>query len=222
MMAMMLPIMFVSCSDDDNNNPPQEESASIIGTWGYENYFASFGEDGFYCSYLDEEFIDSGDYKQSGSIVTCSNAYFNRNTTFKIMNVTETEMIVEISYIDLNGNSEKKNMVLTKCGIESASKENPLIGRNISWNTYDTFGIITMNFNTYDSGVKTASKGSAKKYPLDFFYIYIDNKMYYQILRNNSIQVPTIGGWNTNYNDVSCWNIIISSDGSISFEGIDL
>lgn len=221
-MAMVLPMVFISCSDDDNNNPPQEESASIIGTWENDDYFVSFGEDGFYCCYLDEDFIDSGNYKQSDNIITCSNMYFNRNTTFNINHVTETEIGVEINYMDFSGNNKSKNMILTKSNIEPASKENPLIGRSISWNTYDMFGIIAMKFNTYNSGAKTASKGSAKNYPLDFFYIYVENRMYYQLLSNNSIQVPSIGGWNTNYGDVCCWNIIISPDGSISFESIDL
>lgn len=225
-LAMMLPIVFVSCSDngsDDNpNNPPQDEPLSIIGTWEYGDYFVSFGEDGFCCSYLDDEFIDSGDYEQSGDKVTCSNSYFNRNTIFKIKNMTETKMSVEISYMNLSGKNESRNMVLAKSSAEPVSKENPLVGRSISWNTYDTFGIISMNFDTYNSGEKTASKGSAKEYPLDFFYIYVNGKMYYQILQNNSIQVPSIGGWSTNYGDVCCWNITISPDGGISFEAVDL
>lgn len=79
-MAMVLPMVFISCSDDDNNNPPQEESASIIGTWENEDYFVSFGEDGFYCCYLDEDFIDSGNYKRSDNIITCSNMYFKRSS----------------------------------------------------------------------------------------------------------------------------------------------
>lgn len=226
MLVMALPMTFVSCSDSENNdnsnNPPQEEPVSIIGTWENGNYFVSFGDDGFYCSYLDEEFIDSGNYKEEENVIRCSNMYFNRNTTFNIIHATDTEITVEISYIDLSGDNKSKNMILTKSSIEPVLKENPLIGRSISWNTYDVFGTIAMNFNTYNSGAKTASKGNAKNYPLDFFYIYIGNKMYYQFLHNNSIQVPSIGGWNTNYEDVYCWNIIISPNGSISFETIDL
>ena len=223
---MVMPMVFVACSDSENNdnsnNPPQEESVSIIGTWENENYFVSFGDDGFYCSYFGDDFIDSGNYEQSDNEVTCVNTYFNRSTSFIVLDATENQISVEISYTDLSGNSNSKNMVLTKNDVEPALKENPLVGRSISWNTYDTFGIISMNFNTHNAGLKTASRGSAKNYPLDFFYIYIGNRMYYQLLRNSSIQVPSIGGWTTNYGEVACWEIIISSDGNIGFKSIDI
>lgn len=225
MLVMMLPILVMSsCSEDESNSDTnsKEDPISVVGTWENGKYFISFGEDGFYCSYLGDKFIDSGNYKLSGTEITCSNAYFNRETSFSVLDATATQISVKIKYVDLSGNNNSKSMVLTKCNIEPASKENPLIGRSISWNTYDTFGIISMNFNTYNSGVKTASRGSAKNYPLDFYYIYIGNRMYYQILKNSSIQVPSIGGWSTNYGDVSCWEITISPDGNIGFQSINI
>ena len=54
-------------------------------------------------------------------------------------------------------------------------------------------------------------------------YIYIGNKIYHQVLRNNSIQVPSIGGWSTNYNEVICWELHFSANGSIdSFDKIEI
>nr|DAF41321.1 MAG TPA: hypothetical protein [Caudoviricetes sp.] len=73
-----------------------------------------------------------------------------------------------------------------------------------------------MTFSTYNSGIKSASKGSAAKYPLNFFYIYIGERLYYQLLKSNSGQVPTIGSWNTSYDDIICWKLHFSSNGSIS------
>lgn len=230
-MLLMLSVVFsmiaiTACSNGDSpiNEDEQgtEQLQSIVGTWENGNYFVSFGDDGFYSAYIADEFIDSGDYKQTDDEVTCSNIYFNRKTIYTINDLSEVEMDVEVKYIDLYGKQQSKKMTFTKSDNEVASKSNTLAGKSMTTQS-SYFGTITRSFTSYNSGVKSASKGSAANYPLSFFYIYIGNTLYHQILDNNSIQVPTIGGWNTDYNEVKCWKLTIAPNGSIdSFENIEL
>lgn len=220
LMAMLSTILFTSCSkseneptaDDDKNSIQQSD---IVGVWKNGNYFVSFGSDGFCAAYIVEQFIDSGNYNLSNDVISCSNTYFNRSTTYIIRSVSDTELKVDITYTDLNGNNHNKAMTFLKDTTTPASRNNTLGGKFHTWQS-TIFGNITMNFSTYNSGIKSATKGSAAKYPLNFFYIYIGERLYYQILRNNSIQVPTIGSWATSYDDVICWKLFFSPNGSIS------
>lgn len=225
MLSMLVALFGVSCSSD--NNPTENDDGSIkkellIGTWENGNYFVSFGQDDYYSAYIADEFIDSGNYTQSQNVVLCQNNYFNRNSTYTIKKVSNIELDVDILYKDLYGDTQKKSITFTKTSTFPVSKSNTLDGKSIQWYS-PYFGYITMKFNSINAGVKSASSGSAVKYPLDFFYIYIGDKMYHQVLRNTSIQVPTIGGWSSKYNEVICWKLHFSSNGTIdSFEKIDL
>lgn len=219
--------VFTSCSKDDDTQKEETEnenlpSPSIVGTWKNGNYFVSFGEDGFCSAYIADEFIDSGDYKQSEDEVSCSNNYFNRKTVYTIKSISETEMKAEISYTDLYGKANNKTMTFTKSNDAIVSRSNTLSGKSIT-TLSSYFGNVTRTFTSFNAGVKSATKGSATKYPLNFFYIYIGNTMYHQILHNSSTQVPTIGGWTTDYNEVKCWKLSFSPNGIISdFENVDL
>ena len=223
-MLPMLAVLFIisSCSKDEIENNDDLSSPSIIGTWEDGNYFVSFGEDGFYSAYIADEFIDSGDYDQTENEISCLNNYFNRETIYTIKNISDTEMNVEISYVDLHGERKHKTLNLTKSNDAIVSRSNTLSGKSIT--TYSAyFGNVTRTFNTFNSGIKSATKGSANNYPLNFFYIYIGNRMYHQILNNSSIQVPTIGAWTTGYNEVICWELSFSPNGSINdFNYIEL
>jgi len=73
-----------------------------------------------------------------------------------------------------------------------------------------------MKFNAFNSGIKSAEKGSAAKYPLRFFYVYIGEKLYHQILQEENVQVPSIGAWTTEYNLVKIWKLSFSPNGGIS------
>lgn len=186
--ALLSVFVFHSCSGSDSDEHDKDITTttpvSLVGVWQKGNFFISFDSKGFYAAYLDDEFIDSGNYNQSKDVVKCNNMYFNRTTTF-----TKTDNI-------------------------PASIENTLSGKSYTGFS-STFGNVTMTFSAYNAGIKNASKGSAAKYPLSFFYIYIGNKLYYQLLDDDSIQIPSIGSW-TDYNIVKCWKIYFSLNGSIS------
>lgn len=209
-------IILQSCARTEDGEPgstSDDTKSLIIGVWESENYVVSFGNDGFYSAYIADEFIDSGDYAQSKNIVSCQNSYFNRTTIYTVEEVSDDLLKVNIDYKDLYGNKKTKSISFTKVKKTPSTKNNTLSGKSYTFNA-PYFGNITMSFNTYNSGIKSATKGSAKQYPLNFFYIYIGEKVYYQILENATIQVPSIGAW-TNYNDVICWTIDIGTNGEI-------
>lgn len=206
-----LPLLW-ACSSDSKDDDLIEKN-SIVGVWEFENYFISFNDEGFYSAYIADEFIDSGSYVKSGNTVLCENMYFNRKTTYEIRELSAKNLEVDIKYIDLNGGSHDNTMTLVK-SLANPSQYNSLSGKSYSWYS-SIFGNITMAFNTYNSGVKSATKGNAAKYPLKFFYIVSDNKLFYQTLNETSIQVPSIGSWSVDYNTVKCWELFFNPNGSI-------
>lgn len=218
-MAFLPIFIFQSCSNSDKDEPETNNEPNVTGVWENNNYFISLGSDGFYSAYIADEFVDSGNYTQTKDVILCKNTYFNRTTTYTIKRISDTELKVDITYTDLQGNNQNKNMTFFKSTTPPASQSNTLGGRSYRWLS-SAFGYITMTFNAYNSGIKSATKGSAANYPLGFFYTYIGDKLYYQILRNENIQVPSIGSWTTNYNEVKCWKLSFSPNGSIS--GIDV
>lgn len=222
-------LLFGSCgkeSDDKNeiieDVLEEDKELPIIGTWANGNYFVSFSNEGYYSAYIADTFIDSGTYERIDDEINCFNNYFQRHTEYTIKDLSDSEMTLIIKYIDVWGNENKNEMTLIKTDGDIISKNNTLTGKSISWLS-NYFGTITMTFSSSNSGIKAASKGSAAKYPLNFFYIYVGDKLYYQLLSNNSIQVPSIGGWTTDYNNVKCWKLYFSPNGSIDkFDVIDL
>lgn len=205
--------LFLSCSSSDDPVIPDEKPRSIVGVWENGNNFISFNNDGFYSAYIADNFIDSGDYARVENVVSCHNTYFNRKTTYTIKTISDTKLDVDISYTDLDGNINKKEIEFTKSTVTPASKINTLAGKSYTLqSTY--FGNVTRLFSTFNSGIKIATNGNAADYPIKFFYIYIDDKLYFQSLRDNSIQTPSIGSWNTDYNTVYCWKLSFRANGS--------
>lgn len=224
LLLLAFPFALGSCSSDgdkvdDDEDPIIEQPKSIVGVWENDNYILSFNSNGFYCAYLADKFIDSGIYNEFKDVVSCENTYFNRKTIYTIKGISDTKLNVDISYKDIFGNSQNITMVFTKTTVTPASQSNALVGK-VYKSLSSTFGNITMAFNTYNSGLKTATKGSAAKYPLSFFYIYVGGKLYHQILDDKSIQVPTIGSWSTDYYTVKCWKLSFDSNGGIG--GIEI
>lgn len=162
--------LFTACSSDDDNGekPTIEEPKSIIGVWESDNYFISFDDNGFYSAYIADQFIDSGNYTKSESVVSCKNSYFNRQTVYTIKNISDTKIDLDISYTDIHGDNKKKTMTFTKSEISPASQSNTLAGKSYRTSS-SIFGNVTMEFSSYNSGIKSATKGGAEKYPLSFF-----------------------------------------------------
>lgn len=216
----LLVLLFVSCSSGSNDEDPKEEPIQITGVWQSGNYFLSFDK-GFYSAYIDKEFIDSGEYTQDKNVVTCQNSYFKRKTTYKITKVSNTEIKADISFVDNKGNNQTKSITFTKSEEQPAPK-NGLAGLTCTFRS-SYFGDVIMSFSTFNSGIELAAKGSAAKYPLRFFYVHIGDKLFYQTLEEKTIQVPSIGFWNTDYNEVFCWKLTFSSNGGIAyFESVPL
>lgn len=205
-----------SCSSDDKpKGEADDPNASIVGVWESGDYFVSFSDDGYYAAYLSDKFIDSGSYNYSESYVTCNNPYFNRTTTYDIQKLEEGKMYVDISYKDNNGKTKEVSFVFSRNKSKPATKENTLMGKSATL-VWSYFGQVTYSFNTINSGVISATSGSAQKYPLNFFYIYIEDRLYYQTLQPSTGQIPTIGGWSNDFNEVKASRVIFSSNGSIS------
>lgn len=221
LLFLVFPFILGSCGSDgdkEDEDPIIDQPKSIIGVWENDNYFISFGSDGFYCAYIADRFIDSGNYNESKSVVSCENTYFSRKTVYTIKSISDTKLNVDISYTDVYGDKQNKTLTFTKSSTPPASQSNTLAGKSYR-SSSSIFGNVTMAFSSYNSGIKSATKGNAANYPLSFFYIYIGGKLYHQILDDKSIQVPSIGSWSTDYYTIKCWKLSFSPNGSI--EGIE-
>ena len=216
----LLPLMLVSCGGEEKDEPsptpdPKPET-SVVGVWENSNYFVSFSSDGFYCSYLADGFIDSGSYNYSASTktITCSNPYFNRSTTFKLSSINDKTMTVSVSYVDIDGVSGNKSITLTKSTKAPALRTNIVAGKSMNYSS-SNFGTVTMMFTSFNAGIRSCTRGSAAQYPLNFFYINIGNRLFWQLIPDKSGLVPSIGAWNTYEGKVICWDLVISASGAL-------
>jgi hypothetical protein len=197
MMVAVLSLGFASCSSDDENEPviEEEKTYSIIGVWEYENYFISFNNDNFYTAYIDNKFIDSGNYTSTDKEIYCYNPYFNISTVYTIKLLNDNTLQVCITYTDYSGTQKTKDMTLTKSKINPAVKDHTMIGKNYSF--LSTIGTVNWNFNTYNTGEKTASK--YPKYPKKVYYIFLNDKIYLQYFRSDINEpFPYLGSWSEN------------------------
>ena len=59
---------FMACSSENDNTKEMERlsftQSDIIGVWASGDFFVSFGADGFYTAFIDDHFIDSGNYSR--------------------------------------------------------------------------------------------------------------------------------------------------------------
>lgn len=218
----ILSLLFVSCGSDDDDmtsrdseNNPKENNYSIVGVWENGEYFVSFDEDKFCSAYFDDEYIDCGTCTQTEKVITCKNTYYSKKTNYTITNINATNIELRIEYESLNGEKKSKLLSLTKnSDIEPAIKDHSLIGKSCTslvW--FGGNNNSTWSFETYNTGTHSMSSGAASKYPLRLFYIFINNKIYYQTFQTTQ-QMPTIGGWNPSI-QVSTREVKFYSDGSI-------
>lgn len=211
--------LFASCGSDNKEDEPDPEPApvekNIEGVWENGNYFVSFSNAGYYCAYLGDDFLDSGSYKRNKDEIMTDNSYFSRKTIYLIKKLDEKNLQVEVSFTDVYGQTHNEIFSFIKSEIEPA-KEGQLAGKSFSWlNPY--FGTVTTSFITSNSGIRLAQSGSAARYPLNFYYFYLGDKLYYQIVRNYSMQVPTIGGWSdgSTYYTARCLTVKIETNGNL-------
>lgn len=202
--------VFTSCSKDDEPNGGNETKpltkSDIHGVWeDSQGNFLSFNENGFFCFlYLstDNVGLESGSYTLTQSTVTGYNPYFDTNMVVEIKKVENNKLSANIKYFSKHKTEKNVEVYMTKTSSVPADKENPLIGRSETVNVYGQSGSFlwkkTTEFSSFNSGKMTANQGNAEKYPLSFYYVYINGNLYYQIY--NNYQIPSIGGW-SNYNN---------------------
>lgn len=194
----------------------------IFGVWSDGKHFISISSDGYLASYAGYNFIDCGNFTTKGLSLICSNTYFNKQTTYQIKSLADSQIEVAVSYTDVHGNSKTSNLTLSKLDDMPATKDHQLNGKMFSFRSA-SFGTITYDFSTYNVGKKTSSSANCSKYPLTLFYVFINGKLFFQQFTNKTGQVPTIGGWTSNVNngDISVFRLGFDASGSVTdFENI--
>lgn len=206
-----------SCSSNDNgkSEEPQVKSYSEVGVWESGNYFISLSSDHFLTAYVAPGFLDCGVYSRSDDVITSNNTYFAKTTTYNIKSIDDKSMTVNIAYKDIAGKNKTTSLTLTKSSKVPVGKDNPLIGKSYSYQS--TGGIITMAFNTYNTGLMTSTWKNFKPYPLTLFYIYFDNYVFFQEFTPAGRQMPSIGGWGNRADngEIMVSKVTFGSDGSI-------
>ena len=213
---------FTSCGEDvvvEEDNQNQEQPTikySPVGVWESGNYFLSLSNDNFLTAYFAERFLDCGNYTiNDDNIIICNNTYYARPTKYVIKSLSDKQLQVEINYVDVNGENQSKNLTFTKSDKFPVTKDNPVVGK--TYTTYfssSTSVKITTSFITYHTGSRTANGGSMAKYPLDMYYIFFNNRIYYQTFKT-TVQMPSIGGWNPT-TDITVWELEFAPNGTIS------
>ena len=212
-----------SCSKDDDNGSKgssgKEEPTPVVyspvGVWENGKNFVSFSSDNFCSAYFDDSYIDCGTYIYSDKTISCENSYYAKKTTYTINKISNESMELKIDYVSVTGKSESKTMTFTKNTSKSpAVKDHSLVGK--SYSSVVEFGGVntqTWSFETYNTGTRSMKSGSASKYPLKLFYIFIDGKIYFQSFKTTE-QMPSIGGWNPT-TTVQIFSVSFGNDGSL-------
>lgn len=210
-------ITFNACSssDDDNNDEPQTKTYSEVGVWESGNYFVSLSSDHFLTAYIAPNFIDCGSYTRSDDVITSNNSYYAKSTTYTIKSIDDKSMKIDVAYTDVSGDSKTASLTLTKSEKTPTTKDNPLIGKNFSWQSLH--GVTTLTFNTFNTGLQTSTWVNFADYPLTLYYIYYNGYVYYQQFWPRGRQIPSIGGWGTKADtgSIIVLNVTFGSDGSI-------
>ena len=194
---------FMACSSENDNTKEMERlsftQSDIIGVWASGDFFVSFGADGFYTAFIDDHFIDSGNYSISSgkNAVVTFNIFTKKNTEYHIKNLDDNSLVADIIYIQRNGQSYTKTMNFNKTTKRVVKERNGLVGT--SWQGSKYVNGIDINYNaqitTYNFGLINTEYAPANNYPLFFFYIYYDNVIFYQLFNKNE-NAQVIEGWN--------------------------
>ena len=226
---VLVNVGLIACgNDDDKDNPKPEQPTvtsnsnqeeptttySAVGVWESGNYFLSLSSDNFLTAYFAERYLDCGNYSIRDGIITCNNTYYARPTQYKIKTLSDTQLQVEISYVGVYGEKQNKSLTFNKSDKLPVTKDNPISGK--SYTTYFSSSSsvrITNSFNTYYTGTKRANSGNMANYPMNMYYIFFNNRIYYQTFKSTS-QMPTIGGWIPT-TDITVWELKFAPDGTI-------
>lgn len=209
-------LVFSSCGDSSDHTGSEVETVSKVGVWSDGTHFVSINSDDFLTSYVASGFIDCGDVYEDGSTITCHNVYFNKSTVYKVLSATKTEMRLAVSYRDALGQDKDTILSLIKTAQTPASKDCILLGKSYTFRT-SYVGNVTLAFSTYSVGLMTSSSTICRKYPLTTFYVFLDDKLYFQKFTQKGIQVPSIGGWTTDVDDggITVYKLKFGTDGSV-------
>lgn len=219
MALLVAAITFSACSsddDDDSDKQPTKTYYSEVGVWESGNYFISLSSDHFLTAYVAPNFIDCGSYARSNdNVITSSNSYYVKSTTYSIKLIDKKSMKIDVAYTDVNGNSKSTSLTLSKSNKTPTTKDNPLVGKNFSWQSLH--GVTTLNFNTYNTGTQSSTWVNFTDYPLTLYYIYFNGYVYYQQFWPKGRQIPSIGGWGTKADsgEIIVSKVTFSNDGSI-------
>lgn len=213
-----------SCGGDDNeddvlpkDNPSgtsDNSKFSPYGTWQSGKYFISLSNDGLMCAFFDDCFLDCGyaTYNESDNKISCSNLYYNKTTIYSIQNLTASSVTLKIDFTDMWGEKKTITKTFSKSTKSVCRNSNPLVGKSYQ---YSLGGVstITVEFRSYYTGYGVGDKGSAKQYPLNMFYLWFDNNIYFQTFKVTT-QMPSIGGWNPSY-EVKIKKVEFNDNGTI-------
>lgn len=212
-------LALVCCGKETPTNEKEpEKEYSIVGVWESNDKFLSFSSDGFYCAYLNDNFIDAGTYNRDKDEIRCTVDYFNRSTSYKIQSISDNSIDVKYTYTGIDGIAHQDFISFKKRSLLPTSSSHALLNKTYQENT-SYAGIVTYSFSTSSSGSRVASGGAAKNYPLRMFYIFLNDKVYMQYFTNSngSNAIPSIGGWTTQADrgDVFIYKVSFSNTGGI-------
>lgn len=198
-LVMMMPmIAFTGCGGDEEpdkpNHPdePKITNQTLAGVWENGDVFISFTADGFYCTYLADNFIASGTYSVSNDVVKCNNAYYGTKIFFRVSDITAKNIKGKVNYEDFDGKPTDINVYFNKSDKTPTPKENILMGKS-----YSSFGAYTdgsgmfddvYDFNLYNSATitRTMKSGLRNSKIKNLHYIYLAPNLYYQQFKPKS------------------------------------
>lgn len=213
--------LFLSCNKEGSEITDTKDEINIEdaikGVWTCGDYFISFSSDNYCTAFIDYDFLESGNYIIKDKDIIIHNKFRNKEHVYQIVKIDDKSIKLKMTYEGRYVDEKDKTKVLTfyKSEENPENENNPIIGRRFVYeSTY--FGVVTLSFNTSCLGVKTATKGTAKNYPLNILYVYRNNTLYC-IYYDTNRDAPSIGAWNPYIGYVYRYNNLeFSNNGNIA------
>nr|DAQ43013.1 MAG TPA: lipoprotein [Caudoviricetes sp.] len=176
-----------SSSSSTSEDIKTEKKNDIDGVWSNGKFFVSFNKNGYYTAFLNNKFIDSGNYIAKGNEITCKNNYNNKTTKY-IISISGNKLNAIVTYKNFENKEVSENISFTKSTKNPSEKDHILVGKSYSFETA-YYGTVTDKFETHNTAYHASNK--SKSFKNVWYYIYLEPNIYYQKFTPTDRQYPT-------------------------------
>jgi hypothetical protein len=178
LITLLMSILFlIGCEATPTNQVPPTKDVvkDMQGLWVEDDHFVII-EGNHIKVHISPNFIDSGEFTYTNDYIKCENEYTNKTTSYHVVNLSEEQLALEVTYRDIDDNMKNALLILEK------SKKTPttphFTGKTITQQG-KYYGQIELEFKNEYSALLRNSRDMQPN-PINLYYIYNNGSMYMQ------------------------------------------